>query len=221
MRAAFAARSGAGKSAKASYNFSFADGKPAGMVEDANRTEALPLAISGTRLQEKAATGGGGLYWWAQSPVLMATRRYRATAMVGNQSSGTDRGACVFVGGNDGAGGDGLTNLVYARFRGQSNAIIIGTKIGLSTAAVLTTRNSGPNAIVAAGDEIGLEISESGGIYSYQALKNDTPISGALWTDSANIFGTPGKACGCGGYGVYSGGYFPSLAIYGMRAADI
>lgn len=206
--------------AKQNFSYSFSDGKPAGMVEDANRTEMLPLVLSGSRLQERSATGGSGDFWWAQAPDLMATHTYRATAMVGNQSSGTDRGACVFVGGTDGAGGDGVTNLVFCRFRGQTNAVVIGTKIGLSSAAVLATRTSGPNYIVAPGDEIGLEISVSGGIYTYQAYKNDVLLSGAVWTDSSNVFGTPGRAWGGGGYGAYSGGYYPSLGLYGMRAAD-
>lgn len=214
-----------GVSVKKSWSYTFSSGKPAGMVEDASRTEMLPLVIGGgTRLGEANATSAtfSPLNWYGEAPDLMGTRRYRATMIVGNGSAGTNRGALVWVGGNDGAGGDGITNVVWFRIRGQGGlAAVIGTKQGLSTAHTTTDRVSGANTLVAASDTIGLEISESGGIYTYTGLKNGNAVSGAVWTDSGGVFGVPGKAWGCGGYSLYSGGYFGSLGAFGMSALDL
>lgn len=204
---------------KNSFSYDFTSGKPVGMVEDATRSEMLPLNIaSSVRLEELSATGGSAANWYAQAPGVMASRRYKATATVGNRSSGTDRGALVWVGGTDGSGNPGITNFVGLRVRGQSNAVVIFTKTGLTSQPVAQV--TAANALVSANDVIGLEITEAGGIYTYTATKNGTPLSGASWTDSGAVAGVPGKAWGCGGYGTYSGSYFPSLGIYAMSCAD-
>lgn len=225
MRAALAGRMGAaaGTAVKKSASYNFNTGvKPAGMAEDASRSNMIPLVIVGGNNLREATTGGGGTsHWYAQHPELMATRRYRATVTVGSQSSGTNRGCIVWVGGTDGAGGDGITNLVWFRVRGQSLTPVIGTKSGLIVAGAGTDRVSGSSALVVPGDTIGLEISESGGIYTYTGLKNDTPLPGCVWTDSALAAGVPGKAWGCGGQGIYSGAWFPSLGVAAMACTDL
>lgn len=208
---------------KAAYSHSFATGtKPVGMAEDASRSNMVPLVIVGGNNLREATTGGGSTsHWYGQHPGLMKTRRYRATATVGSQSSGTNRGCIVWVGGTDGAGGDGITNLVWLRVRGQSLAPVIGTKSGLIVAGAGTDRASGSNALVAPGDTISLEISESGGIYTYTGFKNENPTPLCVWTDSTAAFGVPGKAWGCGGQGVFSGSWFPSLGVAAMACADL
>jgi len=212
---------------KKNVSYSFASGvKPAGMLEDASRADMLPLVIrGGNRLGEDPANGGSGSsHWYGSAPVAdaMATVLYRATMIVGNGSSGTDRGALVWVGGKDAVGDPGIENCVWFRIRGSGGlACVIGSKQGLLLPGAVTTRVTGANAIVSPSDTIGLEISVSGGIYSYQGLKNGTPIPSALWTDSTNIFGTPGKLWGCGGQSTYSGGHFGSLDCYGMSCLDL
>lgn len=196
-----------------------------GQVEDADRNECLPLVISGNRIQERAASGGTNVYWYVGHPTPMGTLRYRATVTVGNQSAGTNRGALVFVGGKDASGNPALDNLVWFRIRGQAGfAAVIATKTGLGAAGVVTSRVSAANTVVAAGDTIGLEVEETApgsGIFRYTGLKNDVPVSGAVWDDTTNIFGVPGKMWGGGGYGTYSGSYFPSLGVYAIAATDL
>lgn len=212
-------------SERKSYEYVFSDGKPPGLIEDATRIDMLPLVLAnGNRLQEDPASGNtwAPLYWFGGGPEPMGTRKYRTTMIVGNGSSGTDRAALVWVGGNDGAGGEGTLNLVYFRIRGQGGfATRIGTKMGPKDSDTNIYRADGVNALVSPGDTIGLEISESGGIYTYTGLKNDTPVSGAVWEDTLGEFGVPGKTWGCGGYGVHSGAWFGSLGAYGMSSQDL
>lgn len=226
MRSALAGRmaaAGARLVDKVSYGYNFNTGvKPAGMAEDASRSNMMPFIIAGgTNLRESSTGGGSHSHWYAQYPGLMKTRRYRATVTVGSQSSGTNRGCIVWVGGTDGAGGDGINNAVWFRVRGQSLAPLIGTKTGLVVAGTGVDKASGSNALVTPGDTIGLEISEYDGIYTYIGYKNDDPLPGCIWTDTAGEAGVPGKAWGCGGHGIYSGGYFPSLGVAAMACADI
>lgn len=201
--------------------------KPAGMLETASRASLLPLQISGGRLLESNPGGASWAphHWYGGCPVgdKMNTLIYRATMTVSNSSAGTDRGALVFVGAHNGSGGDGLRNLVWFRIRGSGGLkAVIGTKMGDPDTAMHTDRLvSTSNYLVSANDTIGLEISVSGGIYSYQGLKNGAPLADCLWTDTGGIFGTPGYIWGCGGYSVYSGGQFWSLGAYGMSCLDL
>jgi hypothetical protein len=192
-----------------------------GQVEDAHRTDMMPLVITGNRIQEASASGGSNNYWYAKHPTDMGTLHYRATMTVGNQSSGTNRGALVWVGGK---GTNGIENSVWFRVRGQGGlACVIATKTGLG-AATITAQVTGANILVSPGDTIGLEVYESApgsGIYVYQGYRNGIIVPSAIWTDSTGIFGVPGKGWGGGGYGTYSGGYFPSLGMYAMEAADL
>lgn len=205
-----------------SYNFNVGS-KPAGMAEDSTRSEMRPLTIAnGNRLQELSATGGSGAYWYAQYPGSMASLHYMATVTVGNQSSGTSRGAVVWVGGTDGAGGDGITNLWGLRVLGQSGNPMIFTKTGLGAAIV--SQATATATAVSPGDTISLEVLPTDipnpGSYKYIGYKNGSLIISFTDTEAA-IFGTPGKAWGGGGYGAYSGGYFPSLGVYAMSCTDL
>jgi hypothetical protein len=193
----------------------------AGQIEDAHHASMLPLTITSNRIQERTATGGSNNYWYAKHPTDMGTLKYRATMTVGAQSSGTNRGALVWVGGK---GANGIENLVWFRIRGQGGlACVIATKFGLGAAAV-DARVSGVNTLVSPGDTIGLEVSEitpGSGTYKYQGFKNDVIIPSALWEDTTGIFGVPGKGWGGGGYGVFSGSYFPSLGMSAMECHDL
>jgi hypothetical protein len=218
----FAARNAAVTASKKQYAYSFANNiKPNGMVEDATRSEMIPVNAASGRLLEKAATGGGTSHWYVQYPGLMGTRRYRATTTVGPSSPNTNRGCLVWVGGQDGSGGDGITNCVWLRVRGTTGlAVVIGTKNGLLTGTVVN-QVSGANGSCASGDLISLEISESGGVYTYTGYKNGVALSGATWTDSTNVIGVPGRAWGGGGMGIFSGGWFGSLGVSAIECHDL
>lgn len=202
-----------------SYNFT--SGKPVGMLEDGTDPDLLPhIIVGGNRLIERNPGGAdNGFFSVALYPEVMGTNTHRSTVTVGSSSSGTNRGVMAVVGGNDGAGGDGVTNCVAFRVRGQGGLPgAIFSKVG----GVWTGEVSSDNTLASPNDTIGLEISEDHGIYTYTGYRNGVPVPGAVWTDATAKIGVPGRAWGGGFYCLVSGGgYFPSLGIFQYDGIDL
>lgn len=204
---------------KANYSYTFSDGKPAGMYEDGYNGDGYPTVLSGNNLREVSASHNTRVY--ALAPAPMKTTTYRAQAVCGNLSAGTSRGMGVAVGGSDGAGGPGATNLVFLRALGQDTAnAAIWTKVGAG--ALEVSRASGSsNTPMAAGRTLDLAITFDGTYYTYTGYYQGSPITGCTWTDTTGIIGTPGPSWGCMLYGQYNSGYFSSLGCYGISAYDL
>lgn len=206
---------------KANYSYTFADGKPAGMYEDADHSppNATPAVISGNNLREASVGYSGNS--WALAPDPMGTKLYHATAICGNLSPGTSRGMGVVVAGSDGAGGPGATNLVFLRAQGQNthNATLF-SKVGIGSSLVQQARGT-INTPMAADRTIEIEISFDGTYYTYTGFYQGSPIPGCVWQDTGGVIGVPGPSWGCGFQGQYSSGYFSSLGVYGISAYDL
>jgi hypothetical protein len=153
---------------------------------------ALPTAVSSSTIREGdsdvAVNADYYAFWLYPDP--MATNTYTARANSAALASGTARGMGIAVAAN----GIPCTKAVIGIATQQTAS---GWLIATWDGAAFTVRASatGSGTTVGTNDDVGIRISESGGIYTYTLQKNsvDTTLS---WTDSTSIIGVPGKRWG-------------------------
>ena len=196
-----------------SLAYSFADGKPAGMVDVIVTAGAQPTVISGVALREGAMSSGasGGYNSHAVMPSLMAiTTTISITVTVGSLDSAANNravGPGIFS-------ADGMSG-IYVRFASSSSTASLITWNGTAE----TTRKSLGSQAANTGDTITLTGTLSGGVWTWTVKKNSGADIGSLtWADSGHAIDLPGYKPGIAFRHQYSGSNYYSRGVTNIVA---
>lgn len=196
-----------------SLAYSFADGKPAGMVDVIVTAGAQPSVISGVALREGAMSSGasGGYNSHAVLPSLMAiTTTISITVTVGSlDSAANNRAVGPGIFSTDGMSG------IYVRLASSSSTASLITWNGTAE----TTRTSLGSQSANTGDTITLTGTLSGGVWTWTVKKNSGADIGSLtWADSGHAIDLPGYKPGIAFRHQYSGGNYYSRGVTNIVA---
>ena len=193
-------------------NYSFADGKPGGMVDVAVTAGAGISQVVSSTLQESNSTAvNGGYNSVAVMPDSMAvTTTISVTVTVGSLSvTANNRAVGPGVFSADGTKG------VYFRFASQSSTAVLCSWSG----GTESTQKSLASQVASAGDTLTLTGTLSGGAWTWTCKKNGgADIVGLTWADSSHVIDLPGVKPGVAFRHQYSSSQYGSRGVTNIAA---